>query len=509
MWKRWGFEPLYFAKEALGFEPTDQQESYFLEVGKLFRAKVKRFKNFVMDEEEKIYADKKIGISIRSAQGPGKDAVAAITIIWWQSILPKSRMFCTAPDATTLENVLWAEVSKWLNRTRADGSYYTNDIIREGIIVQQKKIFRTQGDKAKDGKEYFAEARTANAKASPDEQARTLRGRHLRHMIVMVDEASEVLDSVMTPIITTMTQEINFALLFWNPIRTKGFAYNTHFGPHEVRDLFINLHWSALDSPIVTKQSIEVKKSLYGENSNEYRISVLGEPPISDDSTLILHEWIYEAKGSYMEPDENQPLYLGVDCAGMGNDKDVLCARQGGKVYDLSIFDNLNTIEIANWAVQKAYELSATDIMVDSIGIGAGVYDQIRVIVQGQGVRVHPVNVAREARNKKKFMRLRDELWWNLRTQFESSIISIPDDRILMGQLSDIKYEPGLNGRIKVEGKKEMKKRLSGSPDRADALMLTYYLDSAIKSRGSLPRQRYEKAIGSSINYSDTGWMVM
>jgi len=43
------------------------------------------------------------------------------------------------------------------------------------------------------------------------------------------------------------------------------------------------------------------------------------------------------------------------------------------------------------------------------------------------------------------------------------------------------------NGKIELEGKKEMKKRNLTSPDRADALALSTYLGKIKKYTGSIP----------------------
>jgi hypothetical protein len=70
---------------------------------------------------------------------------------------------------------------------------------------------------------------------------------------------------------------------------------------------------------------------------------------------------------------------------------------------------------------------------------------------------------------------MRDELWWTVREKFESSAISIPDDKDLIDQLSIMTYDTD-TGKIKVESKKSLKIRGEHSPDEADALCLTYYM---------------------------------
>ena len=83
---------------------------------------------------------------------------------------------------------------------------------------------------------------------------------------------------------------------------------------------------------------------------------------------------------------------------------------------------------------------------------------------------------SRRPKDPDKFMRLRDELWWNCREWFANENPCIPDDVDLINQLTDIKYSDE-SGKIKVEGKSMMKKRVGGSPDIADALNLTFYMD--------------------------------
>ena len=53
--------------------------------------------------------------------------------------------------------------------------------------------------------------------------------------------------------------------------------------------------------------------------------------------------------------------------------------------------------------------------------------------------------------------------------------LSLPNDEELAGQLSAPKYEFDSAGRIVIEKKEDMKKRGVDSPDRADALCLSFY----------------------------------
>lgn len=412
-------------------------------------------------------------------------------------------MICTGPDANTLKNVLVKEVTKWLNRRNSEGKYSVIPMIRENIIVQVDKIYKRQEDRKMNGKVDFVEFRTAAVKTSEDDnEISTIRGRHERFMITAVEEASEVDDSVIKTLMSSMTQHVNFGILIWNPTRRRGYAYETHFG--DIASRWIRFNWSAIDSRLVTVESIRDKEEIYGKNSSEYRISVLGELPIENDNTLILHDWVEDASRKRFDVEEAHPVILGVDCSGMGKDRLAVAPRQGPNVYEIRTCPKLNSTEQTAYVLDCVREYNAFAVMVDSIGYGWAVYEKLRDLI----TRCYSVNVG-VASDKPQFDRLRDELWWDLRTKFETGMISIPKDPILKNELSNIKKSGTVLTKIKIESKESMKKRLKVSPDRADALVLSLYLEktfSRFYKSGLL--ERYSGSRLRRVEYpTRTSWM--
>ena len=114
--------------------------------------------------------------------------------------------------------------------------------------------------------------------------------------------------------------------------------------------------------------------------------------------------------------------------------------------------------------------VKASVIFVDVVGLGAGVADRLRE----QNFFVHPVNVAERALDAERFDDLRSELWWRVRDWLESGEAKLPDDPELVAQLSTVKYGVTSGGRIRIESKRERKQRGLRSPDRGDALMMTF-----------------------------------
>ena len=113
------------------------------------------------------------------------------------------------------------------------------------------------------------------------------------------------------------------------------------------------------------------------------------------------------------------------------------------------------------------------EVVVDEIGIGAGVMDRLRE----QGYRVRGVNVGTSARDSQHFANLRAEGYWNLRQLVMEGSLSLPADNELVGQLAGLRYSFNSLGRVVIESKEEMRRRNTPSPDKADALMLAFVND--------------------------------
>lgn len=466
--KHWRRNPLDWVADIFpDYTPTTQQREAFAELGKLINAKLKAAKKDAeLTEEEKEYA-RKIGVSIMSGQGTGKDCWASIVILFFLYCFGNCKIPCTAPTGHQLKDVLWAEVSKWIRKSRKlDPKNPGSPTILEHLFQwQSERIFL----KEKKGKEWFAVARTVNTKGSADEQAETLAGFHEDYMLFVIDEASGVPDPVFKPIEGTLTGKLNIVLMIFNPTRSKGVAVESQYGD---RDRWIPLRWNSEESEIVSREHIENMAAKYGRDSSPYRIRVLGLPPLADTDTLIPWDWIMDAVDRDIQPLEDDPVMKGVD-VGAGGDKSVIATRQGGRITKLKRINTKDTMELVGWVTNEMDADNAQAAFIDVIGIGKGVYDRLRE----NGKRAFAVDVRRTPRDPERFLKMRDEIWWTLREQFEKGIISIPDDKDLVDQLGSIKYKPDSQGRIKVEGKEEMRKRGLHSPDEADSVCLTFAMN--------------------------------
>ena len=148
-------------------------------------------------------------------------------------------------------------------------------------------------------------------------------------------------------------------------------------------------------------------------------------------------------------------------------DETVIYAGHGGKIIDERIYKGKDT-DITGANVTNYYKkYRAKRAIIDDIGVGHGVSDFCTNI----GLNVIRFIAGASSTNRQLYHNLKTEAWWNARKKFEAGEVSIPNDPILIRQLSGVKYET--TGRyISVEKSLNTKKRHGWSPDRASAFIM-------------------------------------
>lgn len=467
--------PRYVADTLPEFKFTSQQLKAALAFQELVWAKLAVNGNPNGTHSDKLRElSRKFGLSIMSGVGTGKGALASVLILWFLSVFPYPKCVAVSPSARQLRDNLWSELAKWHQKSK----------IKEWFVWQSDKFFLKECD----GQQWFISARTANPRNSADEQAETLAGLHEDFVLIVGDEATGVPDPVFRPLEATLTRKCNLCLLTFNPTKGKGFAFDTQF---KERGQWVGFRWNSEESELVTRESIDRLAKKYGRESNAYRIRVLGLPPLSGENEVIPWDYIEDAVDKDLEPFPNDKLIYSLD-VGAGGDDSVLLKRIGPKVLSpLEARGYNEPTKIVDWVVRDVLASEPTVLYGDTIGWGWGVIGEIERRVKHFGTEVVPVKVSEQAYDTDRFYRLRDELWWRMRESFERGIISIPDDPILKGDLNAPRYDDS-TGIIKVESKDALKRRGVESPNRADALMMTFLRDEAML-RGTPKRDAKKK----------------
>ena len=468
---------------------------------RLLVAKLKRAHGAPMSAQEKDDA-KKIGISIQSGHGTGKDAFAAAVGLHFQMMQKEPKVIVTAPAGPQLFTVIWPEFGKWINRSPLLQQVYEKD--------SNKIYLKDRGPSS-----YFIKPRTIQPNASEEEQAETLAGTHSYSVLYIIDEASGVPPAVFKPIEGGLTDPIAIVLMIYNPTQRHGFAIESQT---KNRQDWICLHWDAealkeekLANPQAffwfDEQAQERLARKYGRESDFYRVRVRGMPPASPPGVLIPWEWAMRAversKSGDFVPYEHDPLVIGVDVGGGGEDPSVVIVRKGPVVMEIHEFREVESTRIG-YRVESILRDCLTNhdaqyaIGVDVIGIGRGVYSYLLDVARIKNL--HPINVQELPAENDKFFRLRDEVWWQAREAFEQDRVILPtvngvltpEVDGLIGELTTIKYNDE-KGKIKVEGKKELKQRQLPSPNKADAFCITQVLVDRYVSKMPRRVQRGER----------------
>ena len=407
------------------------------------------------------------GISIRSGHGVGKTSCLSWLALWWISCHYHAKVVITAPTSAQLHDALLPEAKAWLKQ--APEGFMDMFVIRSDRI-----------ELAADPERNFISARTSRA-----EQPDALQGVHAEHVLLICDEASGVPESVYEAAGGSMSALHASMVLAGNPVRSSGYFYDTF---HKLSDRWKNFHISCETTPRVSKEYVDECKLRYGEESNTYRIRVLGEFPRGDDDTVISMDLTDGAINRDVMPTQYSPTAWGVDVARFGSDASALCKRKGNAVTEpVRLWRGLDTMQLTG-AIKAEYDTSTEkpeEIFVDAIGLGAGVADRLREL----GLPAYAINVSESPAMGDTYLNLRAELWYKAKGWLEGRDVRLPRDDRLKSELTTLRYTYTSSGKVKIESKADLKKRGVASPDAADAFVLTFASDAGTAIGGRSRRR--------------------
>ena len=397
-------------------------------------------------------------ISVRSGHGVGKSTAASWLMLWYLITRYPVKIVVTAPTSAQLFDALFAELKRWINELPF--------ALKEILDVKSDRVSHKSAPS-----DAFISCRT-----SRPETPEALQGIHADNVLLICDEASGIPEQVFEAAAGSMSGSRASTILLGNPTRSSGFFFDTH---HRQAGEWWTRKVGCLDSELVSDEYVEEMKTRYGEDSNAYRVRVLGDFPARDDDTAIPLELVEAAQHRDVEVAEDEPIIWGLDVARFGSASSVLCKRQGRKILAMETWRGLDLMQLTG-AVVAEYEScqprrEPVNICVDSIGVGGGVCDRLREL----GLPAVGVNTAESPALRGTYMNLRAELWFKLKSWLEARDTQLPKDDYLLAELVAVKYKFTSTGKMQIESKEEMKKRGMASPDRADAVCLTFAVEAA------------------------------
>ncbi len=428
-------DPVKFVKEVLGAKPLPYQAEFL---------------QALADGERKM--------SIRSGHGTGKSTSASWAMLWYVLLRFPNKVVVTAPTSGQLFDALFAELKRWIGELPQQ--------IQPMLTVKSDRVELSAAPS-----EAFISARTSRA-----ETPEALAGVHSDNVLLVVDEASGVPEKVFEAAAGSMSGHNATTILLSNPTRSSGTFFESQT---RLSGSYWTRRWSCVDSPLVSDEFVDEMRLRYGEESNAFRIRVLGEFRLADDDTIIPFHLVEAATQRDVVLDEDAATTWGLDVARFGSDKTVLAKRQGSTITEVNGWQGLDLMQTVG-RVKAEYDglpshLRPKEIMVDVIGMGGGVVDRLREL----GMPVRGINVGESPSMGDTYTNLRAELWFKMRGWLEQRGAKLPKNEQLIAELTSIRYSFASSGKMKAESKDEMRKRGLTSPDYADAVCLTLASDAA------------------------------
>lgn len=176
------------------------------------------------------------------------------------------------------------------------------------------------------------------------------------------------------------------------------------------------------------------------------------------------------------------PKIIGVDPAGEGKDKTVFVVRHGDAVLKIETLTNTDAMFVVGRLRQLVKDQSVQRddgvdaIFVDSTGgYGAGVISRWQQL--GYEEDIFGVNFSSAAINDEAYANKRAEMWAKTALWLKQGTAVLPDVKLLLRDLTAVRYKYDSRNRLQLERKDELRKRLGASPDIGDALALTFAAD--------------------------------
>lgn len=207
---------------------------------------------------------------------------------------------------------------------------------------------------------------------------------------------------------------------------------------------------------------------------NEYPISAAEAFSTFDVDSFIPRQAVIDARKRRLPLPayQNMPLILGVDVAAMGADSTCIVWRRGDCVEKYKLYQKLRNEDVATELVTIINYDKPIKVFIDSTGgYGAGVASILRL----RGYEVEEINFASKS-SSVECANKRAEMYFNLK-KWMLREVSIPDEDIFESDITSVGYKHNMNNLLQMESKADIRKRLSRSPDIADALALTFAYD--------------------------------
>ena len=413
-------------------------------------------------------------VSARGPHGLGKSAISAWLILWY-ALTRDGRDWkipTTASVWRQLEDYLWPEIHKWSRCIRWD------------------VVGRPPFEEGRELLQLSLNLSTGSAFALASDKPSNLEGAHADHILYLFDESKAIPDATFDAAegAFSTTGEV-FAVAVSTPGDRRGRFFDIHQRKDGYRDWWVRhvTMAEAVAGGRISAEWCEARKTQWGADSPTYINRVLGDfaDEIQADG-VIPRAWVKMAQARWQAmqaaPERIPRLTrYGVD-VGLTADQTIFAPRHRNYIAELVRYpargDTMRIVGELDTRVRQVGR--GTEIVVDVIGIGAGVADRLRqmnheVISFDAREKTDQTDSTKELT----FINRRAQSYWHMRELLNPAsgeFICLPPDKELEDDLCAPAYWQAVGGRLQVESKEELRKpdRLGRSPDAGDAVVMAF-----------------------------------
>lgn len=453
LWRR---DPVRFVRDNFGVEPDPWQIEAMSALGGEYNPKRR--------------------LCMKACTGPGKSA----TLAWmgWHRLAcfaakgehPKGVALSITRD--NLADNLWAELSKWQARS---------PFLSAAFTWTKTTIYANEHPET-----WFLSARSFAKDADSEAIGRALSGLHSQFPFVLLDETGDMPTAVGRAAAQIFTGSPTDAAIIQagNPTSTGGLLYDSCTKASDAWRI-ITITADPDDparTPRVSKEHAQEMIDTYGRDNPWVMATILGLFPPSGFNALLGIEEVEAAAKRYYKDHElgDAAVVLGGDVARQGDDASVVIMRKGRQAYAPRSMRIPDTMMIASEFIREKERTRADAVFVDETGgYGAGVIDAMRNL----GHHVIGVHFSGKP-NSYRYFNKRSEILYEM-AEWVKAGGAIPDDRELKEELCALTYSYQ-GDKLRIAEKEIIKQQIGRSPDKADALALTFAMPVA-RGSGSRP----------------------
>lgn len=393
--------------------------------------------------------------------------VGALT--WWiMTTRPNCKGTITATTMPQLEAKTWAQVAS-MQKDCLTGHWFE--------ITQGRGSMRMY---AKESREGWA----CTAQTSKEENSESFAGQHAASStsFYIFDEASGIPDKIWEVAEGGLTDGEPMIFAFGNPTRASGGFYNCFHRDAARWDTF---KVDSRNAQLTNKKQIAEWAEVYGEDSDFFKVRVRGEFP-DNASVQFIPTSAVEAAMSREAPgvggNSFKRAIVGLDIARFGDDASVIATRIGRDAASIP-FKEVRKLDgpmvgqaLAAHCGYLLDTLKFREVRVyfDRAGVGASVWDWLRYEYNDPRVRYYPVDFGAKAQKSNVYANKRIEMWGRMKEWLITGDGCLPKNDDLKTELISPEFSYNDRQQMVLERKKDLKDRIGCSPDRADALSLTF-----------------------------------